>query len=42
MINLLDLTQRYGNLGMGYIRFGDHSFYKINSDEPLRLNSREV
>lgn len=40
MLNLLDLTKRYGNLGMGYIRFGGHSFYKINSDEPLELNSR--
>lgn len=39
MLNLKKLSDRYKGFGLGYIRFGGKSFYKIESDEPLQLNS---
>ena len=39
MINLKELSERYKDVGLGYIHFGGHSYYEINSDVPLSLNS---
>ncbi len=39
MINLKELDERYKDVGLGYIRFGGKSYYEINSDIPLSLNS---
>lgn len=38
MINLKELSNRYKDVGLGYIRFGGKSYYEINSDKPLSLN----
>ena len=39
MLNLKELSERYKDVGLGYIRFGGHSYYEVNSDIPLKLNS---
>jgi hypothetical protein len=39
MINLKELSERYKDVGLGYIRFGGKSYFEINSDIPLSLNS---
>ena len=39
MLNLKELNERYKDVGLGYIRFGAKSYYEINSDIPLSLNS---
>jgi len=39
MLNLKELSERYKDVGLGYIRFGGKSYYEINSDIPLSLNS---
>lgn len=39
MLNLKELSERYKDVGLGYIRFGGKSFYEINSETPLQLNS---
>jgi hypothetical protein len=39
MLNLKELSERYKDVGLGYIKFGGKSFYEINSDTPLQLNS---
>jgi hypothetical protein len=39
MINLKQLSERYKDVGLGHIGFGGHSYYEINSDIPLSLNS---
>lgn len=39
MLNLKELSERYKDVGLGYIHFGGHSYYEINSDIPLSLNS---
>lgn len=39
MLNLKELSERYKDVGLGYIRFGGHSYYEVNSDIPLSLNS---
>ena len=39
MLNLKELSERYKDVGLGYISFGGKSFYEINSDIPLSLNS---
>ena len=39
MLNLKELSERYKDVGLGYIHFGGHYYYEINSDVPLSLNS---
>lgn len=39
MLNLKELSERYKDVGLGYIRFGGKSYYEINSDISLSLNS---
>jgi hypothetical protein len=39
MINLKQLSERYKDVGLGHISFGGKSYYEIDSDTPLRLNS---
>ncbi len=39
MLNLKELSERYKDVGLGRISFGGWSYYEINSDIPLSLNS---
>jgi len=39
MLNLKELSERYKDVGLGYIHFGGKSYYEVNSDVPLSLNS---
>lgn len=39
MIDLKKLSERYKDVGLGYISFGSRPYYEINSDIPLSLNS---
>lgn len=39
MLNFKELSERYKDVGLGHIGFGRKSYYEINSDEALSLNS---
>lgn len=39
MKNLKELTEKYKDVGLGYILWGGKGYYEINSDERLSFNS---
>ncbi len=41
MLNLKELSEKYKDVGLGYIRFGGKSYYEVNSDKPLSLNAHD-